>query len=179
MSDERPRSLVEVRLLDGPNLYFPRPAAKVTLDCAGLVDLPVGSARLLADALGLGTARPGPPGSVFRQRFATRLLTRVVRRLARSGGVARLAVRCRPGSSASELVVAYPWRNSARAEALAYGLGRVVDDLAAGAEPMLATLADAGAALAATPPGSRPGCSGRPSPWSPSPAPTARRPPRG
>ena len=26
------RSLVELRLLDGPNLYFPRPAAKVTLD---------------------------------------------------------------------------------------------------------------------------------------------------
>ena len=55
-----------MRLLDGPNLYFPRPAAKVTLDCAGLVDLPVGPARLLADVLGLGTTRPGPPGSVFR-----------------------------------------------------------------------------------------------------------------
>ncbi len=156
MSGDRPRSLVEVRLLDGPNLYFPRPAAKVTLDCAGLVDLPVGPARLLADALGLGTTRPGPPGSVFRQRFAIRLLTRVVRRLARSGGVARLAVRCRPGASASEIVTAYPWHNSERAEVLAYGLGRVVDDLPGGAGPMLAALADAGAALAATPPGSPP-----------------------
>ncbi len=156
MSAERPESLVEVRLLDGPNLYFPRPAAKVTLDCAGLADLSVGSARSLADALGLGTTRPGPPGSVFRQRFATRLLTRVVRRLARAGGVARLAVRCRPGSSATELVVAYPWHNSARAVALAHGLGRVVDQLRGGPETMLAALEEAGAALAATPPGSPP-----------------------
>jgi hypothetical protein len=34
-----------VRLLDGPNLYFPRPTAKVTLDWAGLVDLPVDQLR--------------------------------------------------------------------------------------------------------------------------------------
>jgi cyanophycin synthetase len=142
-----------VRLLDGPNLYFPRPAAKITLNCAGLVDLPVEPARLLAEALGLGTTRPGLPGSVFRQRFAIRLLTRVVRRLARAGGVARLAVRCRPGASATEIVVAYPWRNSARAEVLAAGLSRVVDALRGGAEPMLAALAEAGAALAATPSG--------------------------
>ena len=156
MTSERPRSLVEVRLLDGPNLYFPRPAAKVTLDCAGLVDLPVGAARELADALGLGTTRPGPPSSVFRQRFAIRLLTRVVRRLAHAAGVARLAVRCRPGSSTNEIVVAYPWHNSTRAEALAYGLGTVVDDLPRGANPMLAALTDAAATLAATEPGSPP-----------------------
>ena len=106
MAGERPQSLVEVRLLDGPNLYFPRPAAKVILDCAVLVDLPVGQARLLAEALGLGTTRPGLPGSVFRQRFAIRLLTRIVRRLARSGGVARLAVRCRRGESGRGGVVA-------------------------------------------------------------------------
>ena len=169
-----------MRLLDGPNLYFPRPAAKVTLDCAGLVDLPVGPARQLADALGLGTTRPGPPGSVFRQRFAIRLLTRVVRRLARSGGVARLAVRCRPGSSATELVVAYPWRNSARAEVLAYGLGRVVDELPRRAPsrcwrrwPMRVRRSPPRR------PARRRGCSDRPSRWSPSPAPTARRPPRG
>ena len=33
-----PRSLVELRLLDGPNLYFPQPAAKVTLDLTELLD---------------------------------------------------------------------------------------------------------------------------------------------
>lgn len=148
--------MVEVRLLDGPNLYFPRPAVKVTLDCAGLVDPPVEAARALADALGLGGARPGPPGSVFRQRFAVRLLTRVVRRLARAGGVHRLAVRGRSGGVVSEVVVAYPWRNARRAEALAYGLGRVVDALPDGPEAMLAVLEAAGAALAEVPAGSPP-----------------------
>lgn len=151
-----PTSLVEVRLLDGPNLYFPRPAVKVTLDCAGLVDPPVEAARALADALGLDGARPGPPGSVFRQRFAVRLLTRAVRGLARAGGVDRLAVRGRSGGVVSQVVVAYPWRNARRAEALAYGLGRVVDALADGPEAMLAALEAAGATLAGVPAGSPP-----------------------
>ncbi|HWJ54457.1 MAG TPA: Mur ligase family protein [Propionibacteriaceae bacterium] len=151
-----PRSLVEVRLLDGPNLYFPRPAAKVTLDCSGLVGLPVDSAQAVGRALGLGTTRPGPPGSVFRQRFSVRLLTRLVRRLAQAGGVSRLAVRSRTGASVTELVVAYPWRNSARAEALAYGLATVLDELSDGPAAMLGALDAAGRALADTPPGSPP-----------------------
>jgi len=46
-----PRSLVELRLLDGPNLYFPRPAAKVTLDLTELVDLPLAAARDLGAEL--------------------------------------------------------------------------------------------------------------------------------
>ncbi len=143
-------------MLDGPNLYFPRPAAKVTLDCSELVGLPVDSAQALGRALGLGTTRAGPPGSVFRQRFAVRLLTRLVRRLAQAGGVTRLAVRSRTGASVTELVVAYPWRNSARAEALAYGLATVLDELSAGPAAMLGALDAAGRALADTPPGSPP-----------------------
>ncbi len=152
----RPLSLVEARLLDGPNLYFPRPAAKVTLDCAGLLEIPAASARLLGQAMGLGETRPGPAGSAFRQRFAFRLLTWVVRRLAGAGGVTRLAVRCRAGSSVTEVVVAYPWRNSTRAETLAYGLAAVVDELAAGPEAMLAALDAGGRSLAAAPAGSPP-----------------------
>ena len=152
-----PQSLVEVRLLDGPNLYFPRPAAKVTLDCAGLVDLPVGPARQLADALGLGTTRPGPPGSVFRQRFAIRLLTRVVRRLARAGGVARLAVRCRTG------VVGHRARGGLPLAQLGAGRGAGVRAGPGGRRAARWARSrcwrrstDAGAALAATPAGSPP-----------------------
>ena len=125
-------SLTEMRLLDGPNLYFPRPAAKVTLDLTELLGLPDAAAGDLGAELGLGKARPGTPGTVFRQRFAIRLVTQVVRRLARTGGVTRLAVRTRTGQAVNELVVAYPWRNSGRAEALAYGLARVLDSVAAG-----------------------------------------------
>ncbi|MBA8794219.1 hypothetical protein FHX74_001838, partial [Friedmanniella endophytica] len=39
-----PRSLTEFRLLVGPNLYFPRPAAKVTLDIGPLLELDVARA---------------------------------------------------------------------------------------------------------------------------------------
>ena len=97
MATTSARSLVEVRLLDGPNLYFPRPAAKVTLDLTELLALPLAEARDLGAALGLGMTRPGASGTVFRQRFAIRLVTQIVRRLARAGGVTRLAVRTRTG----------------------------------------------------------------------------------
>ena len=84
-------------------------------------------ARDLGVELGLGNTRPGAAGSVFRQRFAIRLVTQIVRRLASAGGATRLAVRTRTGQTVNELVVAYPWRNAGRAEGLAYGLARVLD----------------------------------------------------
>ena len=150
----RPRALVELRVLDGPNLYFPRPAAKVTLDCSALIDMPLAEAREVAGALGLGNAtRPGEAGSVFRQRFAMRLLTQITRRIARAGGVNRLAVRCRTGTTLTELVVAYPWRNHARAEALGYGIAAVLDQVPADPYSVIAAISDAGAALARTPSG--------------------------
>jgi cyanophycin synthetase len=149
-------SLVALRLLDGPNLYFPRPAAKVTLDLSELLRLPIADARDLGAGLGLGNARPGAAGSIFRQRFAIRLVTQIVRRLARSGGVTRLAVRTRTGQAVSELVVAYPWRNSGRAEALAHGLARVLDSAALGPEAVAEMINTEGAALAAAPLGSAP-----------------------
>ena len=150
------RSLVEVRLLDGPNLYFPRPAAKVTLDLSELAGLPAAEARDLGAELGLGTTRPGAAGTVFRQRFAIRLVTQIVRRLARAAGVTRLAVRTRTGQSVNELVVAYPWRNSGRAETLAYGLAQVLDGVAAGPDAISAMISAEGAVLAAAPLGSAP-----------------------
>jgi cyanophycin synthetase len=150
------RSLVELRLLDGPNLYFPRPAAKVTLDLGELLGLDVAAARDLGVELGLGNTRPGAAGSVFRQRFAIRLVTQIVRRLARAGGATRLAVRTRTGQAVNELVVAYPWRNAGRAEGLAYGLVRVLDTVTAGPQAVAEMIIAEGAALAAAPLGSAP-----------------------
>ena len=150
------RSLVELRLLDGPNLYFPRPAAKVTLDLTELLGLQVAAARDLGAELGLGNTRPGAAGSVFRQRFAIRLVTQIVRRLASAGGATRLAVRTRTGRAVSQLVVAYPWRNAGRAEGLAYGLARVLDRVTAGPRAVAEMIIVEGALLAAAPLGSAP-----------------------
>ncbi|MCW2803911.1 MAG: putative ligase [Propionibacteriaceae bacterium] len=149
-------SLVEVRLLDGPNLYFPRPAAKVTLNLGSLRSLPLAQAREFATEIGLGRARPGPPESAFRQRFAARAVAHLVRELARAGGVSRLAVRSRPGTSVDELVVAYPWRYGGRAEALARGLADALDAVGTGSGAVTAAVAAAGERLAQAPTGQQP-----------------------
>ncbi|HEY5979228.1 MAG TPA: Mur ligase family protein [Microlunatus sp.] len=157
MSAAGGKSLIEVRLLDGPNLYFPRPAAKVTLHLGALLDLDLAQAQQFATDVGLARSRPGPAGSAFRQRFAARAVAHLVRRLALAGGVKRLAVRSRPGTAVDELVVAYPWRNSARAEMLADGVTAVLDAVGSGDGADVATvLQQAGERLAATPPGSAP-----------------------
>jgi cyanophycin synthetase len=146
-----------VRLLDGPNLYFPRPAAKVTLDISALLELDLDQAQRFAADVGLSRSRPGPVDSAFRQRFAARAVAHLVRRLALAGGVRRLAVRSRPGTEVSELVVAYPWRNSARAEMLADGVTAVLDAVASGDGADVATVLEQSAErLARTPPGSAP-----------------------
>ena len=47
-SSGRPPSLVELRVLDGPNLYFPRPTIKLTLDVSPLLGASEGEAMALA-----------------------------------------------------------------------------------------------------------------------------------
>ncbi len=150
------RSLIELRLLDGPNLYFPRPAAKATLDLTELLQLPEAVAADLGTELDLGKAHPGTADTVFRQRYAIRIVTQIVRRLARAGGATRLAVRTRTGQAVNELVVAYPWRNAGRAEALAYGLARVLDSVGTGPAALAEMISAEGAVIAAAPLGSGP-----------------------
>ena len=40
MAETAEPTLVELRVLDGANLYFPRPAIKLTLEVPGLLSLP-------------------------------------------------------------------------------------------------------------------------------------------
>ena len=128
MAQPRP-ALVELRLLGGANLYFPRPAVKLTLDLSSLLDLDVDQARSLAAQLQLPTANPGRPGTGLRQRFASRVVARVVRLVAKESGTTRLAVRSRPTADLRRLVVAYPWRHRDRAEALGHAVAGVLDAL--------------------------------------------------
>ena len=59
MADASARSLIELRLLDGPNLYFPRPAAKVTLDLTELLELPETRPVILAPSSAWARRVPG------------------------------------------------------------------------------------------------------------------------
>ncbi|GAA2118731.1 Mur ligase family protein [Nocardioides bigeumensis] len=120
-------SLVELRVLEGPNLYFPRAAIKLTVDISGLAAVPRETARRFASRIGLRNARPGEPETGFRQRFAARALARLVRAVATESGTSRLAVRVRPTSDPHRLVVAFPWKHRGRAEALGRAVAEVLD----------------------------------------------------
>jgi cyanophycin synthetase len=126
-------TLVELRVLDGPNLYFTRPAIKLTMAVPGWMALPERRAAALASRLGLQAgpgARPGSPGTAQRRRFAARLAGRLTRELAHATGTA-LAVRSRAGTEPDHVVVSYPWRHRAAAEVfggeVAGLLGAVLD----------------------------------------------------
>jgi len=154
MAEQEGAAPVELRVLDGANLYFPRPAIKLTLEVAALLSLPEERAAEVAGEVGLTAGLPGPPGTEQRRRFATRLLAQLARRTAAAAGVRALAVRSRPGPEPTQVVVAYPWRRQHAAEAL----GRAVATLAAGAaSPGLdRRIERAGAALREVEPGPGP-----------------------
>jgi cyanophycin synthetase len=127
MAETAGPTLVELRVLDGANLYFPRPAIKLTLDVPELLWLPEERAGAVAAEVDLTAGSPGQPGGEQRRRFATRLLAHLVRRTAAAAGVRALAVRSRPGPEPTQVVVAFPCRRRHAAEAL----GRAVAELAA------------------------------------------------
>jgi cyanophycin synthetase len=120
-------ALVELRVLEGPNLYFPRAAVKLTLDLTRLVEAPTDVALRFASRVGLRTTRPGEPGSGFRQRFAARAVERLARQVAAEAGTTRLAVRVRSTGDVHHVVLAYPWRRRGRAEALGQAVADVLD----------------------------------------------------
>ena len=120
---------MELRVLEGPNLYFPRAAIKLTLDVSGLSDVPTSTAQGLATRIGLVRARPGEPGTGFRQRFAIRAVARLVRAVAAEVGTTRLAVRVRPTADPHRIVVAYPWRHRERAQEMGRAVAELLDEL--------------------------------------------------
>ncbi|CAG7573235.1 cyanophycin synthetase [Barrientosiimonas humi] len=153
----------EVRVLEGPNLYFTRPAIKVSLRLPGYLAADEPAMQALAGELRLPRSAPGPAGTASRQRFVVRLVERVVRRLAAAAGTVRLGVRVRPGGAADEIVVALPWRSRERGqamgEAIAPLLQRVLETTAgdpAGEQAVATAVEEAAAGIRAVPEGPRP-----------------------
>ncbi len=106
-----PVEVREVRVLDGPNLYFARPAVKVSLAVPGYLALERRYAVELAERCGLRSPRPGKPNTAQRQRFVMRFAAHVMRRVVGGVGPKRITVRTRTGSTVEEIVVAIPWRH--------------------------------------------------------------------
>ena len=152
MTSETPVAVTEVRVLEGPNLYFAKPAIKVSLELPGYLAADEAVLKEIARAVSLRSPRPGSPGTEQRQRFVMRLVERATRRLAAASGTTRLGVRTRPGSRPDQVVVAFVWRRRGRARALGEGVAPV---LAAWLERR-DDVAELGAQVAAAPEGDRP-----------------------
>ena len=150
-----PVRLVELRVLDGPNLYFTRPAIKLTIAVPGWVRATDERVNAIAGRLGFPSGtRAGPPQSDQRRRLVARIAAHLARRMAVAGGARRLSVRARPGPERDQIVVAFPWRRRAAAESLA-------NEVAAGMGALLRRspdrlIADAGRRLAGVEPGDVP-----------------------
>ena len=145
--------LLELRVLDGPNLYFPRPAVKVTLGVAGWLAAPAERVEAAIERAG-ASGRPGRPGSDLRRRTIARLAGRLTWRLARASGV-RLAIRARPGPAPDQVVVAFPWRRRAAAEALGAEVAPLVHEVG-GRRSVERMLVEAGERLRAAEAGDEP-----------------------
>jgi cyanophycin synthetase len=102
-----PVAVREVRILEGPNLYFPRPAVKVSLALPGYQAAGQARMRAVADQVGLRRAAPGAAHTEQRHRFLVRLSSAVLRRIATRVG-SRLAVRGRTVADPDDVVVAFP-----------------------------------------------------------------------
>lgn len=124
----------EVRVLEGPNLYFPRPAVKVTLDVSGLLEAEKETIRRMARVAGLGAIQAGAAGSEQRQRVLARLAERAVRQVSRASGTSRLGVRSRPGNDRSVIVVSFVWRRRGAAEVLGESVAPVLQAWLDGAD---------------------------------------------
>jgi cyanophycin synthetase len=121
--------LAELRVLEGPNLYFTRPAITVTLSVPGWLAADERAAAELGDRAGLPragtTPNPGAPETGQRLRYVARVAGHLTRRLARDSG-ARVGVRSRAGPEPAQVVVAFPWRRLGSAEALGRQLPRAM-----------------------------------------------------
>jgi len=120
-------TVVELRVLDGPNLYFTRPAIKLTLGVAPWLALPEERAQRLTRRVGFTPVSPsGAPNSDQRRRYVARFAVHVARLLADATGT-RLAIRGRPGPDAEQIVVAFVWRRQRAAEAFARALAPLLE----------------------------------------------------
>jgi cyanophycin synthetase len=148
--------LIELRVLDGPNLYYTRPAIKLTLAVPGWLAAGEERAARLARRIRLpGSARPGRPRSEHRRRFVSRVAAHITRSLAEAAG-SRPAVRGRPGHEADQVVVAYPWRRRAAAEALGREAADLIGRVLGSRRRFRDLLREAAARLATVDPGDGP-----------------------
>ncbi|HET8989315.1 MAG TPA: tetratricopeptide repeat protein [Humibacillus sp.] len=146
----------EVRVLEGPNLYFARPAIKVSLHLHGYLSMRRTEAEALARRLGMRNARPGRRGSALRQRFVMRVIRTVTKRVGSEIGVGRLGVRVRAGQSVDDVVIAFPWVHRTRGQVAGEQIGAMLAGLLDTSRRPDEVIEAAGAVILASPDGPGP-----------------------
>src|SRR5437870_2985793 len=149
-------TLHELRVLDGPNLYFTRPAIKLTLGVGPWLVLPDDRAKRLARRAGIpSVASTGAPESDQRRRFTARLAVHLTRELAEATET-HLAVRGRAGPNPDEVVIALPWRRQGTAEAFGRELAPLLELGLDGRRSLARAIEEAARRVAAVEPGPPP-----------------------
>jgi len=156
MGEAHPVTMVELRVLDGPNLYFTRPAIKLTLGVSRWLALPQARvAKLTRRTAFTPAASGGQPGSDQRRRYVARFAVHLTRALADATDT-HLAVRGRPGPGPEQVVIAFPWRRQGAAEAFARELAPLLRVGLDGRRSMDRAMAEAAARLEGIRPGASP-----------------------
>ena len=146
-----PAQPVELRVLTGPNLYFPRPAVKLTLAAEGVLSADPAAVVAWRRALRVRNPTVGLPHSPARALAAAELAAAVVRRAAGTLRT-RVAAVARPGDD-DTVVVAFPFRHRGTAKLFALAAARAFAEITeAGMDPVVA-LGEVPAALAGHDPG--------------------------
>jgi cyanophycin synthetase len=149
-------TVVELRVLDGPNLYFTRPAIKLTLGVGSWLTLPEERVQRLTERAGFApVANPGAPTSDQRRRYIARFAVHLTRGLADATDT-HLAIRGRPGPETEQVVIAFVWRRRRAAEAFARELAPLLETCLDGRRSVVRALAEAAARLREVEPGPAP-----------------------
>lgn len=150
---------VELRVLTGPNLYFPRPAVKLTLDASAVLDadpaVVVSWQRALRIPLsGAAATRNqtvGRTDSPDRSAAAAELAATLVRRAGAAIG-RRIPAVARPADDRT-VVVAFPFRWRGTAEHLGQAVAEAFDKITRGGLDPAAAIGEVRAAMAGVDPG--------------------------
>jgi cyanophycin synthetase len=156
MSEAHDVTMVELRVLDGPNLYFTRPAIKLTLGVSPWLALPEARVEELTRRTAFTpVASGGQPESDQRRRHIARFAVHLTRALAEATGT-DLAIRGRSGPGPEEVVIAFPWRRQGAAEAFARELAPLLRVGLDGRRSMDRAIAEAARRLDDAQPGAPP-----------------------
>ncbi len=142
---------IELRILTGPNLYFPRPAVKLTLDATAAIEADSEIMLGWQRALGVRGRAVGLPGSEARQQVAADLAAAVIRKVA-SSTRRRLAAVARPGDD-NTVIAAFPFRHRDLAEAFGNAAAQVFWAVTSGTHTPSQALAQAAEQLRGLNPG--------------------------